>query len=62
MIKNLPANAGDIDASSIPGLEDPLEEGTATHSSILPRKFHGQRGLAGYSSLCYKESDMTEAT
>ena len=62
MIKNLPANAGDTDASSIPGLEDSLEKGTATHSSILPRKFHGQRGLGGYSSLCYKESDMTEAT
>ena len=36
MIKNLPANTGDIrDAGSIPGLEDPLEEGMATHSSIL---------------------------
>ena len=36
MIKNLPANTGDVrDAGSIPGLEDPLEEGMATHSSIL---------------------------
>ena len=34
--KNLPANAGNIrDMSSIPGGEDPLEEGMATHSSIL---------------------------
>ena len=34
--KHLPANAGDIrDMGSIPGLEDPLEEGMATHSSIL---------------------------
>ena len=34
--KNLPANAGDIrDTGSILRLEDPLEEGTATHSSIL---------------------------
>jgi len=31
------------------GWEDPLEEGTATHSHILPREFHGQRSLAGYS-------------
>ena len=36
MVKNLPANAGDItDTSSIPGQEDPLEEGMATHSSVL---------------------------
>ena len=35
MVKKLPANAEDIkDASSIPGLEDLLEEGKATHSSI----------------------------
>ena len=36
MVKNLPANAGDVrDLGSIPGLEDPLEEGMATHSSIF---------------------------
>ena len=36
MVKNSPANAGDIkDPGSIPGLEDQLEEGMATHSSIL---------------------------
>ena len=36
MVKNLPASARDIrDAGSIPSQEDPLEEGTATHSSIL---------------------------
>ena len=34
MVKNLPANAGDRDSSSIPG-GDPLEEGMGTHSSIL---------------------------
>ena len=33
VVKNLPANAGD--AGLIPGSEDPLEEETATHSSIL---------------------------
>ena len=31
------------------GQEDPLEEGMATHSSILVWKSHGQRSLAGYS-------------
>ena len=36
MIKNLPANAGDIrDVSLIPGSGRPLEEGMATHCSIL---------------------------
>ena len=36
VVKNPPADAGDTEAvGSIPGLEDPLEEGMATHSSIL---------------------------
>ena len=36
MVKNPPANAGDIrHMGSIPGLEDPMEEEIATHSSIL---------------------------
>ena len=29
--------------------EDPLEKGMATHSSILPGEFHGQRSLVDYS-------------
>ena len=29
--------------------EDPLEEGMATHASILAWEFHGQKGLVGYS-------------
>ena len=36
VVKNPPANAGEVrDAGSIPGQEDPLEKGMATHSSIL---------------------------
>ena len=36
MLKNPPANAGDLrDAGLTLGQEDPLEEDTATHSSIL---------------------------
>ena len=36
MVKNPSINAGDTeDAGTIPGGEDPLEEGMATHSSIL---------------------------
>ena len=35
-VKDQPANTGDIrDEGSIPGSEDPLEEGMATYSSIL---------------------------
>ena len=47
VVKNLPANAGD--AGSIPGREETLEEETATSSSILAGKFHGQRSPVGYS-------------
>ena len=48
MVKNLPANAGDIrDAGSIPRSEDPLEEGMATHSSILAWKISWDRGAWG---------------
>ena len=36
VVKNLPASAGDVrDVGSILGQEDLLEEGMATHSSIL---------------------------
>ena len=46
------------------GQEDPLEKGMASHSSILPGGFHGQRNLAGYlagySPRGLKESDTTE--
>ena len=42
------------------GQEDPLEEETATHSSILARESHEQRSLAAYSPWGHKESDTTE--
>ena len=36
VVKNLPASAGEVrDMGLILGQEDPLEEGMATHSSIL---------------------------
>ena len=39
VVKNLPANSGDvIDAGSTLGQEDPLEEGMTTHSTILAWK------------------------
>ena len=43
------------DPGSIPGLEDPLEKGKATYSSILGWRIHGL-----YSPWGLKESDMTE--
>ena len=39
------------------GQEDPLEDGTATHTTIL-----GQRNLVGYSPQGHKELDTIEAT
>ena len=44
----------------IPGQEDPLEKGMATHSSILPGESHGVRSPVGYSPWDCKELDMTE--
>ena len=58
MVKNLPA-MWETWVRSL-GEEDPLEEGMAICSSILPEKSHGQRRLLGYSPWGCKESDMTE--
>ena len=44
------------------GREDPLEEGLATHSSVLPGESHGQRSLVVYCPWVCTELDMTEAT
>ena len=41
------------------GQENPLEEGTVTHSDILGQ-FHGQRSLAGYSPGSCNESEITD--
>ena len=39
MVKNPPANR---DADLVPGTGRSLEEGMATHSSILAQKYHGE--------------------
>ena len=59
VVKNMPANAGDIgDVGSTPGWgRSPGGEGMATH---LPGESQGQRTVAGYSSWCRKEADATE--
>ena len=40
--------------------EDSLEKEMASHSSILAWRIHGQRNLAGYSSLGRKEPGTAE--
>ena len=44
------------------GREDPWRRKWQPIPVFLPKKFHGQRSLTGYSSKDPKESDMTEHT
>ena len=65
MVKNPPANAGDIrDLDWIPGSgRSPGEgHGNPLQWVFLPGEFHGQRSLVGYSPRGHTESDMTDAT
>ena len=51
-VKNLPANAGDIkDKGSILNWEDPLEKGTATHSSILAERIPWTEEASGLQPI-----------
>ena len=51
MVKKPPENVGDIrDTGSIPGWEDPLDEGMATHSSILAWKIPWTEAPGGLQS------------
>ena len=49
MVKNLPANVGDLDL--IPGQEDLLEKEMATHSHILAWEIPGTEELGGLQSM-----------
>ena len=64
MVKNLPANTGDIRvADSIPGSGRSPGEGNGNPLQYpCPKNPHGWRNLAGYSPWGHKESDTTEAT
>ena len=42
------------------GLEDPLEEGMATHSSLLAWRIPWMQEPGGYSPWGHKESDTIE--
>ena len=56
MVKNLPANAGDVDL--IPGSRRCPGEGSGkTYPVFLPGEFHGHRNLTGYSPCVHKVSD-----
>ena len=44
------------------GWEDPLEEGTATHSSILAWRIPWTEEPGGLQSIGHKVSDMNEVT
>ena len=46
VVKNLPANEGDL--GSIPGSGRYPEEENGNPLQFLPGKFHGQRSLVGY--------------
>ena len=58
MVKNLPAMQ-ETQVRSL-GWEDPLEEGRATHSSIVAWRSPWTEEPAGYGPWDHKESDMTE--
>ena len=67
VVKNLPDNAGDMRQETLVrslGQEDPLEEGMATHSSILAWRIPWTEEPGGLRSmgLGLKELDMTETT
>ena len=64
MVKNPPANAGDIKRRGFdPWLgKIPWKRAWQPTPVFLPGKSHGQRSLAGYSLWSSKESDTTEAT
>ena len=60
-VKNLPAMQETQTQVLSLGLEDPLEEEVATIPVFLPRKSHGQRSLAGYSSKGHKSQTQLKA-
>ena len=64
VVKNLPANAGDIrDVGSVPGFRKiPWRRAWQPTPLFLPGESHGQRSLAGYSPEGRTVSDTTEVT
>ena len=60
VVKNPPADAGEVrDEGSIPGWKAPLEEGMATHSSILAWRIPWTEEAGRLQSMG-SQSDTTE--
>ena len=61
LVKNPPANAGDVrDSGSIPGLgKIPWRRAWQLTPVFLPGESHGQRSLVGYSPGGHRELDTT---
>ena len=60
MVKNPPVNVGDLrEMGSIPGSGRSLEEGMATHSSVLVWRISWTEGCGPQD---HEELDTTEAT
>ena len=66
MVKNPPANAGDVrDVGLVPGSEDPLEREITTFSSILAWRIPwteesgGLQSMESQSQTCLKQLSMS---
>ena len=63
VLKNPPANAGDVRHGFDPWVgKMPWRRAEQPSPVFLPGESHGQRSLVGYSPWGRQESDMTEAT
>ena len=64
MVKNLPANAGDIRHRLVPWVGKIPRRRRAWQPTLvfLPGESHGQRSLVVYSPKSCTESDMIEVT
>ena len=59
MVKNLPTNAGEVrDVGSILSWEEPLEKGSATHSSILAWRIPWTDESGGLQFMELQRSDL----
>ena len=64
VVKNPPANAGDIREVGLilTVTKIPWRRAWQPSPVFLPEKSHGERSLAGYSPWGHTESDITEVT
>ena len=61
MVKNLPANAGDMRHGFDPWVgKIPWERKWQLTPVFLPADFHGQRSLVGYSPWGHRESESSQ--